>query len=334
LVTEGRRAFVQSSDWLHLDPTAVTADTPVPFDIRPIWHTLDAENHETCTTKGDPSTICRVDPGDPAALRSARFQPYGPSGTPPHKGNLHGTYGTTPDLLRLGLRDPQLKFFQEPIGDPHGSDPLVEVMQEWLGGAKPISILDFSGVPALAADLAIGVILSLLFEVCLRTEPNGPGIGRPSPVLVVLEEAHRYLGDDASTLTRNSANRIAREGRKYGIGLLLVTQRPAELPKTALAQCGTIIALRLSNSEDQNTIRAALPDTIAGLAAVLPSLRTGEALVTGEAVVLPARAQLDKPNPKPLADDPSLVPWRGEPNVPDVAPALAAWRGTYEVEHD
>jgi DNA helicase HerA-like ATPase len=204
-------------------------------------------------------------------------------------------------------------------------------MQEWLGREHPISVLDFSGVPSVASDLAIGVILNLLFEVAIRTERDGPGIGRPSPVLVVLEEAHRYFSERAGTVTRDSANRIAREGRKYGVGLLLVTQRPTELPDTALAQCGTIIALRLSNTEDQGAIRAALPDTVSGLAAVLPSLRTGEAVVSGEAVVLPARALLDMPDPKPLADDPSLSPWREEPHIPDVGPAITVWRGTYEV---
>ena len=147
--------------------------------------------------------------------------------------------------------------------------------------------------------------------------------------MIVLEEAHRYLGSGASDLTRNSANRIAREGRKYGVGLLLVTQRPSELPDTALAQCGTILALRLSNSEDQGTIRAALPDMISGLASVLPSLRTGEAIVSGESVVLPARVILDLPRPQPDAADPSLAPWREEASVPDVSAALAAWRGTF-----
>jgi DNA helicase HerA-like ATPase len=203
-------------------------------------------------------------------------------------------------------------------------------MQEWLGGKNPVSVLDFSGVPSRAADAAIGVVLNLLLEVSLRCEYGGPGIGRPSPVLVVLEEAHRYLGEGAMALTRNSANRIAREGRKYGIGLLLVTQRPTELPKTALAQCGTIIALRLSNSEDQGAIRTALPDAISGLAAVLPSLRTHEAIISGEALILPARAVLDNPNPWPHAKDPSLEPWRGDPRVPDIEPALESWRKTYQ----
>lgn len=211
---------------------------------------------------------------------------------------------------------------------------MVSVVQEWLGGERPISVLDFSGVPSGASDVAIGVVLSLIFEVSVRSEPDGPGIGRPSPVLIVLEEAHQYLGKSASTLTQESANRIAREGRKYGIGLLLVTQRPTELPDTALAQCGTLVALRLSNSEDQNTIRAALPDAIAGLAAVLPSLRTGEGVVSGEAMVLPSRVLFDMPDPRPLADDPSLRPWRQQPRLPDVGPALRAWRGTYEAAND
>ena len=237
-------------------------------------------------------------------------------------------------MLRLGLRDPQLHFLQGPAGDPTGQDPLVEVMQEWLGGESPVSVLDFSGVPSVAADLAIGVVLNLIFEVAVRCDADGPGIGRPRPVLVVLEEAHRYLGGGASALTRKSANGIAREGRKYGVGLLLVTQRPTELPDTALAQCGTLVALRLSNTEDQGAIRAALPDGISGLATVLASLRTGEGLVSGEAMTLPARVIFDMPDPKPLADDPSLDPWRQTSTRPNISPALAAWRGTYEATDD
>jgi hypothetical protein len=334
LVAEARRAFVEQAAWLHLDPAAVTSDTPVPFDLRTVWHRLDYDNRETRMNKGDPGTVCEEDSGDPSALRSARFRPYNPAGQAPHQGPFFGTYGAIPELLRLGLRDPRLHFFQEPTGEPAGEDPLISVLSEWLGDLRPVSVLDFSGVPAEAADLAIGVVLNLLFELAVRTPPDGPGIGRPSPVLIVLEEAHRYLGDAASTLTRDAANRIAREGRKYGTGLLLVTQRPAELPDTALAQCGTLIALRLANASDQNTIRAALPDSVAGLAAVLPSLRTGEAVISGEALVLPARTLIDRPEPLPRAEDPSLRPWRAEPAVPDVRPALAAWRGTYDPVHD
>jgi uncharacterized protein len=240
LVAAARREFVAAAEWLHLDPTAVTADTPVPFDIRPIWHKLDAENHETRLDKDNPATACQEDSGDAATLRSALYTPYNPGAQEPHQARTFGTYGTAPDLLRLGLLDPRLRFFQEPQADPAAGDLLLPVIQEWLGEAQLVSVLDFSGVPAGAADLAVGVVLNLLFEVAVHTKPEGPGLGRPNPVLIVLEEAHRYLGAGANAITRDSANRIAREGRKYGVGLLLVTQRPTGLPPTALAQAGTL----------------------------------------------------------------------------------------------
>ncbi len=331
LVAEARRAFVAEADWLKLDPAAVTADTPVPFEVRPIWHQLDYENNETRMEAKKPDTVCEEDSGKAFELNPARFQAYGPGGAAPFKGPMHGVHDSVPELLRLGLMDPRLRFFQEPRADAAGPDPLIDVMASWLGGDKPVSVLDFSGVPSRAAELAVGVVLNLIFEAAVRTPADGVGIGRPRPVLVALEEAHRYLGRDAAAMAGDAANRIAREGRKYGVGLVLITQRPSELPETALAQCGSIIALRLSNSADQGRIRSALPDSVAGLADILPSLRTGEAIVTGEAVVLPVRVLVDLPDPVPLAEDPTLKAWREAATVPDLAPAVAAWRGAYDV---
>ena len=330
LVTDARRDFADHAEWLTLDAAAITSDTPVPFEIRPVWHKLDSENNETRSVKSDPSTACIEVGGDAESLIPARFAPYGQGGAAPHQNPMFGVHGRTPELLRLGLSDTRLTFFQEPPINPNGDDPLVDVLVSWLGGARPVSVLNFSGVPATASELAVGVVLNLLFEVAVRSGPETGGVGRPRPVLVVLEEAHRYLGSDAAPIAREAANRIAREGRKYGVGLMLVTQRPSELPDTALAQCGTLVALRLTNSADQAKIAAALPDSVSGLAEVLPSLRTGEAVVTGESVVIPSRVLIDTPDPPPAADDPSLSSWHEDPpTVPDVAPALSAWRGTY-----
>jgi hypothetical protein len=330
LVREQRRGFVAASNWLHLEAASVTEDTPVPFDLREVWYQLDRENRKTVHGNGDSDDEALTSEGDAAMLISASFEDYGPGSMPPNKASTYGTYGSTPELLRLGLKDPRLQFLLETAPDPNGTDPLNEAMLQWLGTGKPISILDFSGVPEEAAELAIGVVMDLLFQAAVRSAPKGPGIGRPDPVQIVLEEAHRYLGGSANQMAREAANRIAREGRKYGIGLMLVTQRPAELPDTALAQCGTLIALRLSNQSDQGRIRAALPDSVSGLASALPSLRTGEAVICGEALVLPARTLITCPDPMPMAEDPSLGPWRDEPSIPDLSPALAAWRGTYE----
>lgn len=329
LVAEQRRAFAEAAKWLSLDRSAITSDTPIPFDINKVWYDLDYANRETLADKADPETTCEEERGDPATLKPARFTPYAPGGGSPFQGRQFGAYANLPERLRLGLVDPRMKFFLELKGSTDGPDPLVPAMQDWLGGDRPVSVLDFNGVPAEAAEAAIGVILSLLFEVAVRSPDDGPGIGRPNPVLVVLEEAHRYLGDGSAELARDSANRIAREGRKYGIGLMLVTQRPSELPDTALAQCGSLISLRLSNQADQAKIRSALPDSVAGLAAVLPSLRTGEAIISGEAVVLPSRVLIRRPNPLPKAEDPSLAPWRTPKQPAELDQALAAWREAY-----
>jgi hypothetical protein len=332
LVADARREFVHAADWLALDPQAINADTPVPFDIHAVWLRLDFENRETRQVKGDPATVCLLDAGDASALRPATFRPHGPGGAAPMQGPSFGIHGSAPELLRLGLLDPRLAFLLEPAATVDGPDPLVEAIDSWVGGSQAVSVLDFNGVPDAAAQLAIGVILKLLFDVSIRTPVGVDGIGRPSPVLIVLEEAHRYLGETAAPIARNAANRIAREGRKYGVGLMLVTQRPSDLPDTALAQCGTIIALRLSNSADQGRIRTALPDSVAGLAETLPSLRTGEAIISGEALVLPTRVVLDRPDPLPLAEDPSLDSWRSGAGTRDVSRALATWRGIYNEE--
>jgi len=330
-VAEARVKFVEEATWLDLDPIAVTADTPVPFDIREVWHQLDFENRETRDEKGDPSTVRVQEKGDPKKLKPTRFVPYKPAGGKPSQGPDYENHGRVPELLRLALENPDFAFLQQPEADPKGEDPLRLAMVEWLGEKSAISVLDFSGVPTGVADLAIGVVLELLFELALRSEEKGPGIGRPRPVLFVLEEAHRYLSDkDANEVTARAASRIAREGRKYGVGLLMVTQRPSELPETALAQCGTLIALRLTNGKDQGQIRSALPDNVTGLADILPSLRTGEAVVSGEAIVLPVRTTIDEPDPYPKAEDPELTSWRKDTGIPDLTPALAKWRGLYD----
>jgi DNA helicase HerA-like ATPase len=142
----------------------------------------------------------------------------------------------------------------------------------------------------------VDVIVSLLFRTVFDFALWAP---RPmeSPLLIVCEEAHRYVPqkDDASFQdAREAIGRIAKEGRKYGVGLGLVSQRPAELDETILSQCNTVIGLRMSNERDQAFMRKALPDTTSHFVDVLPALKTGEAIVVGEGISVPARLTFER----------------------------------------
>jgi len=332
LVSKARSDYAMASAWLS-EASAIGADTPIPFDIRSVWHDLDYENSLTVEAikTGEP---CVVEDGDPQSLHPTRFRPNSPNNTAPFKGPSFGYHGTIPERIRSRLADARFEFFLSPSVEVLDVDPLAMVIDEWLGGTRAVSVLDFSGIPVEAADLAIGVIMQLLFEVSIRSK-DGHGIGRTRPTLVVMEEAHRYLsGEGDSRLAAEHANRIAREGRKYGIGLMLVSQRPSELPDTAFSQAGTVIALRLTNAADQGRVRSGLPDNLAGLAEALPSLRTGEAIVAGEAVNLPSRVIINQPMPAPRADDPSLDGWSRVAGSNDISKALASWRGTQVEETD
>ena len=114
-------------------------------------------------------------------LKPPQFKPYGPGSTPPNQGPSFGAYGNTPNQLRLGLLDPKLRFLHRIPAPLDGPDPLIGAVQEWLGGTNPISVLDFSGVHTHAADVAVGTVMTLLFELAIRSNPEGPGIGRPQP---------------------------------------------------------------------------------------------------------------------------------------------------------
>lgn len=320
LVVEERRSFADKATWLKLDKESITADSPIPYNLREVWYKLDRANRATLADK-QTGKLALVSEGDASKLKGATFEHYALGNLAPFKGPTFGHYSPAPDRLRLRLADPRFGFFLA-NPDPLQPDPLPIIASEWLGEDRPVSILDFGGVPFEVADVAIGLVLDLLFELAVRSGEDG--IGRANPVLLVLEEAHRYL---RGGLAHDAADRIAREGRKYGVGMMMVSQRPSELPETSLAQCGTILALRLTNAADQSAVRSALPDTVTGLSEVLPSLRTGEALVSGEAVVLPTRVLIDRPSPEPRASDPSLESWKTQTaDQVNISKAVADWR--------
>lgn len=166
---------------------------------------------------------------------------------------------------------------------------------------KYLNILDLSGLPAEVRAVCVGIISRLCFDFKFwDIDPED------LPLNLILEEAHTYIPEDSDAkfnICKERVERIAKEGRKYGIGLTVVTQRPSNVSTTVLSQCGTYIALRLTNDIDQNKIKRLLPDTLAGQVDFLPSLRDGEAFVTGDSINLPRKVQFRVPRPMPNSND-------------------------------
>ena len=165
-------------------------------------------------------------------------------------------------------------------------------------GQGGIKIIDFSEVPSDILPLIIGLVARVVFSVQQWTEK-----AKQHPVALLCDEAHLYIPErreaGISEQGLKSFERIAKEGRKYGVGLIVISQRPAEVNRTVLSQCNNFVAMRLTNAEDQAVIRRLLPDTLGGFAELLPILDIGEALVVGDAAMLPSRIRIDKPTQQP-----------------------------------
>lgn len=175
------------------------------------------------------------------------------------------------------------------------------------GDGKPISIIDVSGVPSDITSTVVAVLSRLVFDFAFWAREE-----KPRPIMLVCEEAHRYVPSeknaDNSSVGR-VLSRIAKEGRKYGISLGLITQRPSDLAEGVLSQCGTIISMRLNNDRDQAFVRAAMPEGSRGFLDSIPALRNRECIVCGEGVAIPIRVSFDtlEEHKRPASEDPSFV---------------------------
>ena len=192
---------------------------------------------------------------------------------------------------------------------------------------KPITIIDISGVPSEIVDVVVSVLFRLVFELAVWSDR---GVG--PPVLLVCEEAHRYVPEDNTGTfapTKRVISRIAKEGRKYGVTLCLVSQRPSELSMGSLAQCNTVFALRLTNEHDQAFVARALPENARWLVDSLPSLNTQEAVVVGDGVTVPVHIRfndLDRDH-RPSSSNPSFADsWRDETDQAFLDRAINRWR--------
>ena len=320
IITKAKKAncHLKAGD---VDRNYITADSPIPFSIRQIWYDINRELNATYTdaSKQDKTTECKVSDGDAEKLIPAEFQPYSMGSVAPFRSRKQEMYSYEKKLLAR-LKDSRYDFMFYPgdYKDENSSKDLHNLLEEWIGGNERLAILDLSNVPFEVMDITVGLITRFVYDSMFwgRNEPN---TGRNRPLLIAYEEAHSYLGKENTIYAREAVERIFKEGRKFGVGAIVISQRPSELSETILAQVGTFIALRLTNSSDQSVVKSMSPDNLNSLMNLLPALRIGEAVIVGEAINIASRVRLPLQSPRPDSSDPELV---------------AAWTKEYEAESD
>lgn len=262
----------------HADVKATfTVDSPIPYKLADLLAKLQLDD----TSKG-----------------------VGSDGKREVKGEWEGRLTRFISRLEAKAEDRRYGFMFKP--------PAVALQYDWLAkqvglllapGADKhgIKIVDFSEVPSDVLPVVTGVFARLLYDVQFWMEPE-----KRTPFVFVCDEAHLYLPvkEDADAVEKQALycfERIAKEGRKYGVSLLVVSQRPSDVSRTILSQCNNFLILRLTNDQDQNVVRRLMPDSLAGVLDGLPLLDTGEALLLGDAILLPARIRLNMPKIAPLS---------------------------------
>ena len=322
-----KKESIQNQPIKGVTSESITVDLPTPFCLHKLWYELYKKDFMTAIPRpgGTPDEVepayAKDDQGRdlvgdamdviPPIYRTVKTT--GPANERVQWGKE--PIGIRQQLATLGskLRDPRYNFICNPGDwkpdiDGKVTKDLDALLGSWIGNTKPVTILDLSGIPSVILNDIIGAVLRILYDAVFwgRKLPEG---GWERPLLLVLEEAHTYLGKENPGTAADAVRRIVKEGRKYGVGVMVISQRPSEIDTTILSQCGTMIAMRLTNNTDRGHITGAASDNLKGLFEILPILRTGEAIIVGEAVSLPVRTLIEPPPPerRPDSTDPKVV---------------------------
>ena len=290
---EGREAENQSAT-PALELARVTVDTPIYFSLDELMEKVRAKNVERVGNR---------------------------------QGPMFGNFDRFLMRIESKLNDQRYDFLLKPKVRTDSAS-LSSLLRDFVGLGTPkraVTVIDLSSVPFDVRPTVAAQIGRLAFEFNYWNPQY-----REFPILLVCEEAHSYIpraSESQFAGSRKSMERIAKEGRKYGVGLAVVSQRPHEVSETVLAQCGTFVCLRITNPDDQAYVRRLVPESEGDLVSLLAGLGRGEALVLGEAVPLPTRVQFDKPNPTPNSDDVDYyAAWREGPTDLDVDAIVNRWR--------
>lgn len=333
LVLTLKRLTVEKNPGLfsYLSRDTITVDTPIPFSLKRLFLHLYRLMFSTHTCTGTGQKFCAIDEvfdetkTTEAFMQDADGKKYmgsiEPFSLPRYQEQVQSRVflSATPMSIRRQLislqsklADSRFDFAYNPEGyipDQDGKTvhDIHALIKLWMG-EKTLSVFDVSGVPGSILHDIIGILLRVMYDSLFWGRNMKQG-GRKRPLLIIMEEAHNYLGSGNKSRASNVVRRIVKEGRKYGISAMIVSQRPSEIDTTILSQCGTTIALRLTNSNDRGIIANTVSDNLSNLINMLPILKTGESIIVGEAVRMPMRANIMFPDKdkRPDSNDPEVA---------------------------
>lgn len=314
-IVQDRKSRFQGSE---NDKQGIHLDSPLVFDIRAVLKAAKTRNEEM------------IDTGEVYASGAKKGQQK------MTQGSLFGKLTNFVNRLESKVNDRRLDFF---LGEQSMKVTFEETLQTLLGYSKAnrsnVTVIDLSGVPFEVLSITVSLISRLIFEygyiykrLRCDKDPNEK-INNDAPILLVYEEAHKYVPNSELSkyrASKTSIERIAKEGRKYGVTLLLASQRPSEISETIFSQCNNFIAMRLTNPVDQSYVKKLLPDSLGSMIDKMTSFRQGEALLVGEAVVLPSIVQVIQCDPAPSSNDiPYWELWKEEWKDMDIAAIKNEW---------
>ena len=299
-VVAGKRKTLEELDKQDV-LAAFTLDSPVPFSLQDVLDELKRLNEEMV-------------PG-------ARGE---------KQGLFFGQFSRLLVRLASKIDDKRYGFmFQAPEAEHEyeAMSSMVDRLMDYSAPNAQIKVIDFSEVPSDVLPIIVGLVARIVYQVQFWTDRQ-----ERRPFAFVCDEAHLYLPrkegrNPAEQRAIESFEKIAKEGRKYGVSLLIISQRPSDVSPTILSQCNNVVSLRLTNGEDQTTVKRLMPESLGGMMDCLPNLDIGEALVVGDAVLLPSRIRLNPPGEKPLSATVDFwTEWCKEPDEPDFAQAVENMR--------
>ncbi|WP_444888840.1 ATP-binding protein [Microbulbifer sp. JMSA008] len=319
-VSQFKQAVILNKEKHNPGLDKVTYDSPVFFSIEEVYNYICNKNNLTVYEKNSQKYFATLDEeiefNEERLWQKIDF--VSSTGNAKHKvleakvskdGGFNGEFDRFISRLETKLNDKRLTFLLKPIkgdGTAFKTKDFGVIIKQFLGyiDKSNVTVVDLSGIPFEVLSITVSLISRLMFDFAFHYSKirHAENQTNDIPFLVICEEAHNYIPKSGGTefkASKKSIERIAKEGRKYGLSLMVVSQRPSEVSETIFSQCNNFIAMRLTNRVDQNYIKALLPDSSNSLIDLLPSLNQGEAFIVGDAVIIPSLVQLPKPNPEP-----------------------------------